>query len=87
MSGKKSRMKNIIFSWRNLDLKIAKIFGNPLKSNMLRFGGGALHMKPSPTKSQNLQISTKIIDFQSRFSPRKNIFFENGFFLLEDLVV
>ena len=44
LSGKKSWMKNIIFSWRNLDLKIAKIKENPPKSISSRFGRRALHM-------------------------------------------
>ena len=35
-------MKNIIFSRRNLDLKITKIMENLLKSKKLTSGGGAL---------------------------------------------
>ena len=46
LSGKKSWMKNIIFSLRNLHLKIANIMENPLKSKKLTSGGGALHMSP-----------------------------------------
>ena len=42
---KKNWMKNIIFSWRNLDFKIEKIMENPLKSNQFGSGRRALHMR------------------------------------------
>ena len=44
LSGKNPGWKILFFSWRNLILKIAKPMGNPVKSNMLRSGGEALHI-------------------------------------------
>ena len=47
-----------------------------------------LYMKPSPTKSQNLQKYWKklqIRNFKIKISPRKNIIFHPGFFFWQDM--
>ena len=66
---KKSWVKNIIFSWRNLILKIAKIMGNPVKSNMLRSGGEALHMATGVRKKIRKSDIIRIGEFRKCVIP------------------